>query len=135
MAAVRGHARRCSPREPGLSARWVAEDPVTVEVDRSTLPDPEDGKPLTAVVVRMPAYFAEYLAQVLGAWTDVGELMRDLSADERALAEALRLGAQAARRRDEASHESLLQRMRDLLAEHRMAVRQWERDERSDDEA
>jgi hypothetical protein len=115
-----------------MNARRVIEDPVTIEVDGSTVLDPEDGKPLTAVLVRMPAYFAEHLAQVLTAWTSIGELIHEWSGDESGLAEGLLFAARAARQRDEASPELLLQRVRDLLAEYRMAVQEQEHDRQPD---
>ncbi len=50
-----------------MTARWLVEEPVITEVDGSTLPAPETGSQLTAVLVRMPAYFAEHLARVLAS--------------------------------------------------------------------
>jgi len=111
-----------------MSARWVAEDPVTVEVDGSTVPDPDTGRPLTTVLVRMPAYFAEHLARVLASWTTIGELFSETSYDESRMSEALSSAVNAANERDEASPELLLQRVRDLIAEYRMAVRRSDRD-------
>lgn len=106
---------------------------MTVEVDGSTLADPETGAPLTAVLVRMPAYFAEHLACVLASWTTIGELVTILSADESRMSETLDLAADAARDHDEASPELLLHRVRDLLAEYRMAL-QERREEHDGDE-
>jgi hypothetical protein len=79
-----------------MSARWVAEDSVTVEVDGSTIPDPDDRAPLTAVVVRMPTYHAEHLAAVFDAWTTIGELVSKLPGDESSMSEALGRAAGAA---------------------------------------
>jgi hypothetical protein len=101
-----------------MTARWIVEEPVTIEIDGSTLPDPETGAPLTAVLVSMPAYFADHLAQVLASWTTIGVLVTELSADESRMSETLGLAADAARNRDEASPELLLQYVRDLLAEY-----------------
>jgi len=101
-----------------MTARWMVEGSVIVEIDGSTLPDPETSAPLTAVV-RMPAYFAEHLARVLANWTTIGALVTELSADESRMSETLDLAANAARHRHEASPELLWRRVRDLLAEYR----------------
>jgi hypothetical protein len=108
---------------------WVTEDSVRLEVDGSTVPDPDDGVQLTAVLVRMPAWFAEHLAEVLAAWTAIGEHVREFPGGEQDLATGLRSAVQVARRRDDASPELLRRRMRDLLAEHAMAE-QAQRDKR-----
>ncbi len=117
-----------------MTARWAVEDAVTVEVDGTTVPDPDTGRPLTTVLVRMPAYFAEHLARVLAGWTTIGELVSKLSYDESRMSEALSFAADAANERDEASPELLLQRVRDHLAEYRMAIRDREREGDEGDE-
>lgn len=81
-----------------MTARWVVEDPVAVEVDGSTVPDPDTVRPLTTVLVRMPAYFAEHLAPVLAAWTTIGELISKLSYDESRMSRALQFAAGAGER-------------------------------------
>jgi hypothetical protein len=65
---------------------------------------------------------------VLDAWTTIGELVSKLSYDESRMSEALRLAADAAKERDEASPELLPQRVRDLLAEYRMVIRHRQRE-------
>jgi hypothetical protein len=105
-----------------MSAGRAGQDPVIVEVDDSTVLDPVDDVRLAAVVVRMPAYFAEHLARVLEAWSDIAQRVNQVSADETELAGALSRAARAARERDRASPELLLRGVRDLLAEYRMAA-------------
>ncbi len=80
----------------------------------------------------MPAYVAEHLAAVLTSWTTIGELVTKLSADECRMSETLDLAANVARKRDESTPELLLQRVRDLVAEYRMALQ--ERGEQADEE-
>jgi hypothetical protein len=110
-------------RRRSMNQQWKPEDPVIVVVDGATLPDPDDGVALTAVTLRMPAYFAEHLAQILTAWTQVSELATALPAGEAPVAEALLDAACVARRRDDASLGLLQRRMRDLVAEYLIAVR------------
>jgi len=83
---------------------WIIEQATVVELDGSTLPDPESGEPRTAIVVRMPAFVAEHLAAALRAWSQVGQLVIDAwSGGETETASTLLAAAQVARRHDDAA--------------------------------
>ncbi len=58
-----------------MSAGQAGQDPLIVEVDGSTVLDPVDDMRLAAVVVRMPAYFAEHLGRVLQSWSDIAQFV------------------------------------------------------------
>jgi hypothetical protein len=69
--------------------RWIVEQLTTVQVG-GEITDPEDGKPLTAVTVRMPAFAAAHLASGLAALSQVVEMMSRSSFDETEMVAALR---------------------------------------------
>jgi hypothetical protein len=83
------------------SWHWTIEQATVVELDGSTVPDPETGQPRTAIIVRMPAFVAEHLAAVLVAWSQVGQNVVDAwSGEETETASTLQAAAQLARRSD-----------------------------------
>ena len=80
---------------------WIIEQATVVELDGSTVPDPETGQPRTAIVVRMPAFVAEHLAATLLAWSRIGQVIVDTwSGDETETASTLLAAAQIARGQD-----------------------------------
>ena len=77
--------------------RWQVEDSVDVTIDGDGLWDSEEGAPVPAVVLRMPAYVARHLACVLDDWSTIGRLLESArGSDERDLAGVLYEAARAA---------------------------------------
>jgi len=87
---------RSIPDQPG-PRRWLVEDVVDVTIDGDGLWDPEEGVPVPAVVLRLPAYVARHLACVLDDWSTIGRLLESArGTDERDLAGVLYEAARAA---------------------------------------
>ncbi len=75
---------------------WTSGDGETVEVAGEVF-DPEAGRAVPCVTVRMPFWRSEHLSSVLEKWTRIGEVLGDDSESERALAQALAAAARSAR--------------------------------------
>lgn len=87
---------RAIPEQAG-PRRWFVDDPVDVTIDGDGMWDPEEGAPVPAVVLRMPAYVARHLACVLDDWSTIGRLLESArGGDERDLAGVLYEAARAA---------------------------------------
>lgn len=91
-----------STDSPRLPWRQIVEQATVVEVDGSTMPDPETGQPRPVITLRMPAFVAESLAAVLAAWSVIGSVAEESwSGDELATATALNAAAVVARRTED----------------------------------
>ncbi len=77
--------------------RWIVEKVTTVEVG-GEITDPQDGRPLTAVTIRIPAFVAAHLATALAALANIAEMTTRSSFDETELAQVLGRAAIAAER-------------------------------------
>lgn len=83
--------------EQGGPRRWLVEDAVDVTIDGDGMWDADEGGPVPAVVLRMPAYVARHLACVLDDWSTIGRLLESArGSDERDLAGVLYEAARAA---------------------------------------
>jgi hypothetical protein len=84
---------RTEPTNPASDEhRWIVEDLTTVEIGGEIV-DPVEGRSITIVTIRMPAFVAAHLANALAVLSEIAQMMSGSSYDEFDLAEALRAAA------------------------------------------
>src|SRR5215211_257144 len=75
--------------------RWQVEQTITVEVG-GQLVDRQEGRTLTAVTIRMPAFAAAHLAAGLAVLAHVADLITQSAYDETEMVKALQDAARVA---------------------------------------
>lgn len=63
------------PSHDPAPSRQVLPGGETIEIDGSTVADPETGRPIPAAVLRLPAWRLRELAAALEAWTATHALL------------------------------------------------------------